>query len=116
MAFNVVWTPEALEQYNPLKKEAQASLQTRRTSKKAKATPSEGLFKQVHNGIQKLLANPRHPGLNTHKFSSIEHPCDPKQSVFVAYAQNNTPGAYRIFWCYGPKKTDLTLLTITPHP
>jgi hypothetical protein len=36
--------------------------------------------------------------------------------VFEAYAQNNTPGAYRIFWCYGPAKSELTIITITAQP
>jgi hypothetical protein len=38
--------------------------------------------------------------------------------VFEAYAQNRTPGAYRIFWCYGPDKDkgDITITAITPHP
>jgi len=40
----------------------------------------------------------------------------PPRKVFAAYAQNRTPGAYRIFWCYGPGKKDITILAITPHP
>lgn len=46
----------------------------------------------------------------------MENPFDPKNKVFEAYAQNRTPGAYRIFWCYGPQKTQITVLAITPHP
>lgn len=38
------------------------------------------------------------------------------EDVFESYAQNNTPGAYRIFWHYGPKKKMITILAITPHP
>jgi hypothetical protein len=43
--------------------------------------------------------------------------------VFEAYAQNNTPGAYRIFWHYGPDETKakkrtpvITVVAITRHP
>lgn len=36
--------------------------------------------------------------------------------VFESYAQNKTPGAYRIFWTYGPSKAEITILAITPHP
>jgi hypothetical protein len=35
------------------------------------------------------------------------------EEVFEAYAENNTPGAYRIFWHYGLGKD---VITITPHP
>ena len=38
------------------------------------------------------------------------------EDVFEAYAENNTPGAYRIFWYYGPGKNQITILAITPHP
>lgn len=116
MAFTGVWTREAVERYNKLKADAEASLEARKSGKKSKATEAEGLFKQIHGCIQKLLNDPRHPGLNTHKFDSLEHPYEKNQAVFEAYAQNRTPGAYRVFWCYGPKKGDITILAITPHP
>jgi hypothetical protein len=38
------------------------------------------------------------------------------EEVFEAYAENNTPGAYRIFWHYGPDKNMITIVAITPHP
>ncbi len=116
MSFNPVWTEEADAKYTELREAANASLQARQKNKKQKAAKSEGLFKQVHDCIQKLLNNPRHPGLNTHKCDSLEHPYDSSAPVFEAYAQNRTPGAYRVFWCYGPNKGDITIIAITPHP
>ena len=41
---------------------------------------------------------------------------DPDTKVFEAYVQNRTPGAYRIFWCYGPKQGENTIIAITPNP
>ena len=38
------------------------------------------------------------------------------EKVFESYAQNNTPGAYRIFWHYGPKKNQITVVAIVSHP
>jgi hypothetical protein len=38
------------------------------------------------------------------------------KEIFEAYAENNTPAAYRIFWCYGPEKDNITIISITPHP
>jgi hypothetical protein len=61
-----------------------------------------------------LESNPRHPGLNTHKFTSISGPNG--EDIFEAYAENQTPGAYRIFWFYGPGKNVITVVAITPHP
>jgi hypothetical protein len=116
LAFQVCWTSSAATEYARLKEAAVKSLQTRKSGKRSKATRAEGLFKQVHECVQKLLSNPRHPGLNTHKYDSLEHPYKKGDAVFEAYAPNATSGAYRVFWCYGPKKGDLTIIAITPHP
>jgi hypothetical protein len=116
MPFEAVWTHEARDQYDAIKSRAQASLKARQADKRKKATEAEGLFKQVHGCIQKLLNDPRHPGLNTHKYDSLEHPYDPGQPAFEAYVQNQTPGAYRVFWCYGPHRGKITIIAITPHP
>lgn len=114
--FKSRWTKESEAQYEKLKTDAEASLKARKAHKKLKGTKAEGLFKQVHGCIQKILNDPRHPGLKTHKYDSLEHPYDPQQPVFEAYAQNQTPGAYRVFWCYGKEKGEITILAITPHP
>ena len=70
--------------------------------------------KAVRSCIAKLEANPRHPGLNTHKYDDLSG--EVGEVVFEAYAENNTPGAYRIFWHYGPDKNIITIIAITPHP
>ena len=71
-------------------------------------------LKAVRKALGLLEANPRHPGLNTPKFSSLKGPGG--EEVFEAYAENKTPAAWRIFWYYGPDKKQITILTITPHP
>jgi hypothetical protein len=76
----------------------------------------KSLVKQIKKSLGYLAANPKHPSLQTHPYSSIPHPYDSEQKVFEAYAQNNTPSAYRLFWCYGPGKRQITVLAITPHP
>lgn len=97
--FDLQWTDDALEIYRSLERGPQA-----------------GLFKQVHKTLTLLKQNPRHPGLETHTFHSLENPFKKDGKVFEAYAQNKTPGAYRIFWCYGPGSKDITILAITKHP
>ena len=88
-----------------------------RQLKKIEDTPSqEGLCKQIKKSLGYLQKDPKHPSLNTHVFDCIDHPFDAKGKVFEAYAQNNTPSAYRIFWCYGPDKKQITIIALTPHP
>lgn len=116
MEFSLVWDRNAREQYNELKRKAQAALRSREASGKIKSSREEGLFKQVHDCIDKLRKNPKHPGLQTHPFSSLQNPYNKDEKVFEAYAQQHTPGAYRVFWCYGPQKGQITIIAITPHP
>ncbi len=74
----------------------------------------EKRLKAVRKALAFLEVNPRHPSLNTHKFSSLTGPDG--QEVFEAYAESKTPAAYRIFWYYGPDKREITIIAITPHP
>jgi hypothetical protein len=114
--FALRWTEQSAESYGQLRAKAQQSLTARTTKGKRKSSKAEGLFKQVHKTLQLLQANPKHPGLRTHEYHSLQHPYDPQAKVFEAYVQNQTPGAYRVFWCYGPGKRELTVIAITPHP
>ena len=71
-------------------------------------------YKKVLKTLGLMETNLRHPGLKTHKYDSLEGPNG--EEVFEAYVENRTPGAFRIFWMYGPDQKDLTILAITPHP
>ncbi len=75
-----------------------------------------GLVKQIKKTLGFLQTNPRHPSLQTHPFHSLPHPYHPREKVFEAYVQQHTPAAYRLFWCYGPQKNQITIIAITPHP
>lgn len=74
----------------------------------------EKCLKAARKSLAYLQSNPRHPSLNTHKYHSIKG--DKGEEIFEAYAENNTPAAYRIFWHYGPNKDNITILAITMHP
>lgn len=67
-------------------------------------------WKAVKKTLGLMEINIRHPGLNTHKYESLG------PEVFEAYAENNTPAAYRVFWKYGPEKGQITIVAITDHP
>lgn len=96
--FKIFLTPEAEQNLDPLK--ANKSLEKR--------------YKAAAKSLKYLANNPRHPGLHTHAFESLSGPNGEK--VFEAYAEQNTPAAYRIFWFYGPQKGEITVFAITPHP
>jgi len=74
----------------------------------------EKILKAVLKTLGLMETNLRHPGLRTHKFQSVSGPNG--EEVFEAYVQNQTPGAYRIFWYYGPEKNQISIVAITPHP
>ncbi len=96
--FKLIWSAEAKETYNILKND-----------------PSQ---KKHYNAVKKTLkflaTNPRHNSLQTHEFISRKGPSGEK--IFEAYAEQNTPAAYRVFWFYGPDKNAITILVITAHP
>ena len=71
-------------------------------------------LKAVRKTLGLLETNLRHPGLRTHKFQSLASPKG--QEVFEAYAEQNTPAAFRVFWCYGPARGESTIIAITEHP
>ncbi len=99
MAYKLVYTWEANRQFTELKKSKSKLVQ----------------FKAVVKALKLLSENPKHPGLNTHAYSSLVGPDGAK--VWEAYAQNKTPAAYRIFFCYFRAKTNtVTIIAITPHP
>ncbi len=98
MAFELLFTDQADSDLNKL--EADKSLEKR--------------LKAVNKALGYLETNPKHPSLNTHEFNSLTKLYGFK--IYEAYAENNTPAAYRIFWYYGPLKKQITIIAITPHP
>lgn len=72
------------------------------------------ILKAVQKTLGLLETNLRHPSLQTHEFTSLKGPSGEK--VFEAYVQQKTPGAYRVFWYYGPERNQITIVSITPHP
>ena len=116
MTWQLRWKPEARRQYDAIRDAARHAWQTRQKAGRTKSSRQEGLCRQVRKTLRLLFENPRHPGLQTHEFRSLPHPYKKGEKVFEAYAQQHTPGAYRVFWCYGPKQGEITIVTITPHP
>ena len=95
--FNILLVEEVREDFEELRKNK--SLEKR--------------YRAVAKSLKLLAQNPRHPSLQTHEFSSLKGPKGEK--VFEAYAEQDTPAAYRIFWYYGPQKGEITIVAITRH-
>jgi hypothetical protein len=95
--FEIFWTHHSQSDFDQLKSDP--SLQKR--------------YKAVKKTIQLLASDPRHNSLQTHEFSSLKGPHGEK--IFEAYAEQNTPAAYRVFWYYGPSRDQITIIAITRH-
>jgi len=74
----------------------------------------EKIYKALIKTLKFLGENPRHPSLQTHKYHSLAGPDG--EAVFEAYAQQNTPAAYRVFFFYGPDKKSITVIAVISHP
>lgn len=82
----------------------------------------KGVLKQVGKTLGYLETDLRAKSLQTHESESLTTRYGKK--AFEAYVQQRTPGAYRIFWHYGPDEIDksgkrvaiIIIVTITPHP
>ena len=96
--FKIVITKSAREQLDILKKD-------KNLVKK---------YNLVKKAIMLLSSNPRHISLQTHEYTSCKGPNTEK--IFEAYIEQNTPGAYRLFWFYGPDQSEITIVSIIPHP
>jgi hypothetical protein len=96
--FEIFWTRRSQSDFNLLKLDP--ALQKR--------------YQAVKKTIQLLASDPRQNRLQTHEFSSLKGPHGEK--IFEAYAEQNTPAAYRVFWYYGPSKDQITIIAITRHP
>ena len=100
--------------YTPTADEQLSNLESARALK--------GVLKQIRKTLGYLETNLRAKSLQTHKFESLTRRY--KREVFEAYAQQDTPAAYRVFWHYGDDEIDkngkhipiITVVAITPHP
>lgn len=71
-------------------------------------------LRKVEKCLGLLEVNPKHAGLNSHKYSQLK--TSDSKDVWESYLENNTPAAWRVFWIYGPDKNEITILAITAHP
>lgn len=86
-------------------------------------TPSlKGVLKQVNKTLGYLETNLEAKSLQTHPHHYLTSRY--KIPIFESYAQHNTPGAYRVYWHYGPDEEAsggkripvITVVDIMPDP
>ena len=57
---------------------------------------------------------PAYPSLHSHKYQSLTGPNN--EDIWESYVENQTPGAWRLFWCYARHPDVIILITVGPHP
>lgn len=80
-------------------------------------------LKAVKKALGLLQIDPKYPSLQSSPIKGES--CPHNSTLWHSYAQNNTPGVYRIFWCYVPKPeptpeipnpvSRILIIRITPH-
>ena len=89
--------------------------EARRVLAAVTADASHGRIKRkIERTLAQLQVNPRHPGLSTHRYQSKQGPQG--EPIWEAYVENRTPGAWRVWFWYGPEQGVITILAIGPHP
>lgn len=71
-------------------------------------------LKKTVKCFQFLSQDPTYSSLNSHKIDILSKKAGIE--IWQSYLENHTPSAGRIFWLFGPKKRQITIAAIEPHP
>ena len=74
----------------------------------------EKQLKAVRKCLGVLETNPRHPSPQSKPYQSRTGP--EGERLFESYAEQNTLGAYRVFWYYGKNRGTIVVASIVKHP
>lgn len=78
------------------------------------------LLKKLSKTVLLLSANPRHNSLQSHDIDPLTQRYSKflgkSCKVWQSYLENRTPAAGRLFWVYGPGKSEITVIGLEPHP
>ena len=72
------------------------------------------LYKKWGSALKKLAMDPFYPSLKSHEIEPLSKRYGMK--VWQSYLENKKSGARRMFWVYGPDKSDITIIGLEPHP
>jgi hypothetical protein len=86
----------------------------------ASGAQSTAKLKKVRKALGLLQTDPMYPGLRSHLYQHF--PGMEKGKIWDSYVENHTPGAWRIYWMYGPNEVRdgvevsvISVLVIGPH-
>ena len=96
MAYELIFAPEAQETLD--------HLAARDPKKLTKVEKCLGLLEQ----------DPHYRSLQSHRFDSLDGVFGEK--VWESYAENNTPSAWRVWWFFGPREGQISVVKIAAHP
>ncbi|MDT8916245.1 hypothetical protein [Amycolatopsis sp. PS_44_ISF1] len=97
--FQLLYTPEATSILGDLRAKKQYAPKLKKVRKALAFLEQQG---------------PSYIGLRTHPMQSIPGPGG--ATLYQSYVENNTPGAWRIWWIYGPADDAITIVSLGPHP
>ena len=72
------------------------------------------LYKKWGSALKKMAMDPFYPSLKSHEIEPLSKRYGMK--VWQSYLENKKSGARRMFWVYGPDKSDITIIGLEPHP
>lgn len=97
-AFEILWTDQAERQLLELKRRG----------------PVDKYIKVTKTLSTIAEHGPKYPSLRSHKYQSIKGPGG--EDIWESYVENRTAGAWRVWWMYGPKTNEITLIMLGKHP
>lgn len=74
----------------------------------------ERLYKKWGKAMALLANDPAYPGLHSHEIEALSRRYGEK--VWQSYLENRNPTAARMYWVYGPRKGEITVIGLEPHP
>ena len=106
MIYNIrMGIPEMAELWNRL----QTSYREGTISKK-----DAELYRKWGSALIKLAMDPFYPSLQSHEIEPLSKRYGMK--VWQSYLENKKSRARRMYWVYGPDKSDITIIGLEPHP
>lgn len=72
------------------------------------------LYKKWGKALKLLSNDPTYPSLKTHEITDLSKRYGIK--VWQSYLENKNSKAQRMFWVYGPNKSEITIIGLEPHP
>ena len=106
MTYNIrMGIPEMAELWNRL----QTSYREGTISKK-----DAELYRKWGSALIKLAMDPFYPSLQSHEIEPLSKRYGMK--VWQSYLENKKSRARRMYWVYGPDKSDITIIGLELHP